>query len=282
MCPPNCLHTLCEKATRRGVLKAGFSLGVASATAAGSLLAGGQRAAAQPMANPITFGAITDMSHTLYEGFPTFSGDKWFEMERPVTWEKDRVNLNRWTLMEHTGTHIDAPIHFSEDGMSADLIPIGDLLCPLAIIDIRRKAAEDADAYLTLEDIAAWEAAHGEIPEGACVAMNSGWAAHLKSPKYAGLDDAGKNHTPGFHPDAARFLIEERSVKGIAVDTLSLDRGLASGDFPVHYDWLGSGRWGVECLAAMDEIAPSGAYILVGAPKVDGASGGPSRIVALH
>ncbi len=282
MCPPNCLHAVCEKATRRGLLKSGFTLGIAAMAGAGSLAGGARPASAATDTGPLSFSKITDMSHTLYEGFPTFSGERWFEMERPVTWEKDRVNLNRWTLMEHTGTHIDAPLHFSEDGNSVDLIPVADLLCPLAIIDIRAKAAADADAYLTPDDIAAWEAQHGEIPEGACVAMNSGWAAHLKTEKYTGLDAEGKNHTPGFHHEAARFLIEERSVRGIAVDTLSLDRGLASGEFPVHYDWLGSGRWGVECLASMDEIAPSGAYVFVGAPKVAGGSGGPSRIVALH
>ena len=112
--------------------------------------------------------------------------------------------------------------------------------------------------------------------------MNSGWAQHLKDPRFIGLDAEGKNHTPGFHPDAAAMLIEDRSVKGIGVDTLSLDRGLASGEFPVHYAWLGSGRWGVECLAEMDNAPAAGAYIFVGGPKVAGASGGPSRIVALY
>lgn len=281
MCPPNCLHKVCEQATRRGLLKAGFTLGMAG-TAGLAGLVGVSRPAHAQMARPLTFGTISDLSHTLYEGFPTFSGERWFEMERPVTWEKDRVNLNRWTLMEHTGTHLDAPIHFSEDGMSADLIPIEDLLCPLVVIDIRAKAAEDADAALTPEDIAAWEARNGQIPEGACVAMHSGWAAHLREPRFTGLDAEGKNHTPGFHPDAAQMLMEQRSVKGIGVDTLSLDRGIASGEFPVHYMWLGSNRWGVECLANLETVPEAGAFIFVGGPKVEGATGGPSRIVALH
>ncbi|WP_172331009.1 cyclase family protein [Mangrovicoccus sp. HB161399] len=278
MCPPNCLHAICGKATRRGLLKAGFTLGAAAGL--GSFAAAPRAVAAAR--GPVSFSEITDLSHPLFEGFPTFSGDKWFEMEHPVTWEKDRVNLNRWTLMEHTGTHLDAPIHFSEDGMSADMIPVGDLLCPLVVIDIRARAAEDPDAYLTPEDIAAWEARNGGIPEGACVAMNSGWAAHLRGPRFAGRDSEGRNHTPGFHEDAAAMLISERSVKGIAVDTLSLDRGLASGDFPVHYDWLGSGRWGAECLTGLDTVPEAGAWIFVGGPKVEGASGGPSRIVAFH
>lgn len=282
MCPPNCLHKVCETATRRGLLKAGFTFGAAAAAGLSPMGAATARAQTQaPAGKSITFSGLADLSHTLYEGFPTFSGDKWFTMERPVTWAKDKVNLNRWTLMEHTGTHLDAPIHFSEDGLTADLIPIEDLLAPLAVIDIRGNAASDPDAYLTPDDIAAWEGRNGPIPEGACVAMNSGWAALLSTPKFTGRDAEGRNHTPGFHPEAAELLIKERSVKGIAVDTLSLDRGLASGEFPVHYAWLGSGRWGAEALANLDSVPEAGSHIFLGGPKVAGATGGPTRIVAL-
>jgi kynurenine formamidase len=281
MCSPKCIHKLCEQATRRGRLKPGYTLGIGAAADVSDPTAGPRTTNGQVL-TPIVFREVTDLSHTLFEGFPTFSGDSWFEMQYPITWEKDRINLKNWTLMEHSGTHIDAPIHFSKNGKSAELIPVQDLLCPLAIVDIRAKAADDPDAYLTPDDIAAWESRNGEIPEGACVVMNSGWAAHLRSPRFAGRDEQGLNHTPGFHPEAAAMLLAERSVKGIAVDTLSLDRGLASGEFPVHYAWLGSGRWGAECLTALDIVPDAGAWIFVGAPKVEGATGGPSRIVALH
>lgn len=281
MCPTGCLDAMCRQATRRGLLKAGFGFGIAAAAAAST--AGSAFAATEVEAPKQTrsFSEVRDLSHTLYEGFPTFSGEKWFTMERPVTWEKDKVNLNRWTLMEHTGTHMDAPIHFSEDGMSVDMIPIGDLIVPLAIIDIREKAASDPDAYLTPDDIAAFESRNGPLPEGCCVAMNAGWDAHLKTDKFAGRDGEGKNHTPGFHQETTDFLIRERSVKGIAVDTLSLDRGLASGEFPVHYQWLGSGRWGVEAIANLSDLPETGALLVVGAPKVEGGTGGPSRLIAL-
>lgn len=278
MCPPGCLHKICETATRRGLLKAGFTFGAAAAV--GLSLGPVSRATAQTR-QPITFSTIADLTHALYEGFPTFSGEKWFEMEYPVTWKKDRVNLHRWTLMEHTGTHIDAPLHFSEDGMSAEMIPVEDFLAPLAVVDIRERAASDPDAYLTPEDIRAWEERNGAIPEGAVVAMNSGWGELLGDPRFTGRDEQGLNHTPGFHPDAAAMLIEERSIKGIVVDTLSLDRGLASGEFPVHYLWLGSGRWGAEAVANLSAVPEAGAHIFVGGPKVTGATGGPSRIIAL-
>ncbi len=112
--------------------------------------------------------------------------------------------------------------------------------------------------------------------------MNSGWHKLVGDPKFTGQDSEKKNHTPGFHIEAAQMLIGERNVKGIGVDTLSLDTGLNSGgEFPVHYAWLGSGRWGVECVANLDAIPENGARLFLGLPKVKGATGGPARVIAL-
>jgi kynurenine formamidase len=111
--------------------------------------------------------------------------------------------------------------------------------------------------------------------------MNSGWRKLLNSPKFVGRDNAGKNHTPGFHGETAHMLMTKRSVKGLGVDTLSLDTGIMTGEFPVHYSWLPSGRWGVEAMANLDTIPEKGAWLVAGAPKVRGATGGPSRVMAL-
>lgn len=274
MCPPGCLHSICENASRRGLLKTGFAVtagAVATALSPSSALAA-----------PMTFNETVDMSHALYEGFPTMGGDKWFTVENIVNYAKDKVNLNRWTLMEHTGTHMDAPIHFSADGMSVDMIPISDLIVPVAVINISQRAEGNPDTSLTPDDIKEWESRNGRLPEGCCVVMNSGWHKLLDDPKYTGRDSEGKNHTPGFHEEAAHMLINERNVKGIGVDTLSLDTGLnSSGAFPVHYEWLGSGRWGVEAVANLDAIPEVGAHLLLGVPKVKGATGGPTRVIAL-
>jgi kynurenine formamidase len=276
MCPPGCLHSICEKATRRGLLKTGFTLGLGAATAATLPVA------RQAQAATTSFTETVDLSHALYEGFPTFSGDKWFTVEQLVTFAKDKVNLNRWTIVEHSGTHMDAPIHFSADGMTADLIPINDLIVPVAVINIAARAAENADTALTPDDIKAWESKNGQLPDGCCVVMNSGWHKLVGDPKFTGNDNEKKNHTPGFHVEAAQFLMSERNVKGIGVDTLSLDTGLNSGgQFPVHYEWLGGGRWGVECLANLDAIPETGARLFLGIPKVKGATGGPTRAIAL-
>lgn len=280
MCPPGCLHSICETATRRGLLKKGFTFGMGALAAASTASATRPVFAATPA--PMNFDKMVDLSHALYEGFPTFSGDKWFTVENIVNFKKDKVNLNRWTLMEHTGTHMDAPIHFSADGMTADMIPLTDLLVPAAVINISTRAASNPDTSLTPDDVKAWEAKNGPLPEGCCVIMNSGWHKLVGDPKFTGKDAEGKNHTPGFHAETAQMLIKERKVKGIGVDTLSLDTGLnSSGAFPVHYAWLGSGRWGFEAIANLDAFPEKGGHILLGVPKVKGATGGPTRIIGL-
>jgi kynurenine formamidase len=175
-------------------LKAGFGLGVAAIAGAGPLTPTPTLAARSVK----SFSDVIDLTHPLFEGFPTFDGAKWFSMEPVFTVAKEKLNINRWQLMEHTGTHMDAPLHFSTDGMTIDAIPVTDLVVPMAVINITERAAENADAAVTPDDIKAWESKNGRLPEGCCVVMNSGWHKLLNSPKFAGRDDAGKNHTPGF------------------------------------------------------------------------------------
>lgn len=288
MCVPACTRKIAQDLSRRGFLrKAGLA-------AAGLTLAGCSPVAPPPPraesspavpASPamesgvISFSRILDLTHTLTTDFPTFSGQQNLELETLFTFADDGFNMYRWLLVEHTATHMDAPFHFS-DGISADQIPADQLFGPLVNIDIRAKAAENPDAQLTPDDIAAWEAEHGPIPEGAIVAMNSGWDQYATSDKFRNADDDGVMHFPGFHIEAIELLLTERDVKGIFVDTLSLDYG-KSADFAVHYRWLPANKWGMECVANLGELPASGVHVIVGGPKIAGATGGPSRVFAL-
>jgi kynurenine formamidase len=226
---------------------------------------------------------VTDMTHLFSPDFPTFGGAPGVEMRKDFDFASDGYNLFTLTVNEHCGTHIDAPLHFSADGMSVDELPLASLVVPLCVIDIRARAAEDRDTQVTPDDIRAWIATHGTIPENACVAMNSGWAAKVASPEFRGADPArpGSLHFPGFHIEATQMLMEETEARVIAVDTLSLDFGL-SPDFETHYAWLPSGRYGIECLAGLDEVPAAGATLMVGAPKLRGGTGGQARVIALH
>lgn len=261
--------------SRRGFFRA--SAGAGAALAAG----GGLGAALAPVpASAQAAGKMADMTHTLSADFPTFFGQQQFWDEQKFNWAEHKFNLKEIRVNEHTGTHMDAPLHFSENGMSVDEIPVEKLIVPLAVIDIRAKAAESADAQVTPDDIKAWIAANGDLPAGACVAMNSGWDKLVADPKFRNADDKGTMHFPGFHLEAAKMLMEEADVAGIAVDTLSLDFG-QSPDFATHYAWLPSGRWGLECIANLDLVPAKGATLVVGAPKHKGGTGGPARVFTL-
>ena len=246
--------------------------------AAGTVAAAGITASA-----PETLAAghkkVVDMTYTLHEKFPTYFGGQQFFIEQKFNWDEHKFNLKEFRVNEHTGTHMDAPLHFSKDGKSVDEVDVGSLVCPLCVIDIREKAASNADAEVTPDDIKAWISKHGEIPENACVAMNSGWQQHVTTDKFRGVGDDKKMHFPGFHIEATKMLLETKAA-GMAVDTLSLDYG-KSGDFKTHYAWLPTGRWGVENVANLDDVPASGATIVVGAPKHKGGTGGPTRLIAL-
>ena len=272
-----CHHCVMESVKSQMLDRRSFFAGAAAA-AATAIAAGAAkpaRAADAPM-----MGKPHDMTHELHQNFPTYFGVQQFFLEQKFVFAKDHFNLNEWRINEHTGTHIDAPLHFSADGKSVAEIPVDDLVAPLAVIDIREKAAANPDAQVTPDDIKAWIAAHGDLPAGACVAMNSGWDAHVAFDKFRNADAEKKMHFPGFHAEAAKMLIEDGSAIGIAVDTLSLDFG-PSPDFATHYAWLPTGRWGLECLANLSALPVAGATLVVGAPKVRGGTGGPCRVIAL-
>ena len=218
---------------------------------------------------------VIDLTH------PIKSGGEDFKLERLRLFERDRANMNRWTLNEHSGTHLDAPLHFSGDGMSLADIKAEDLVVPLAVIDIAARAAADPGATVSVDDIKAWERNHGRLPDGCCVAMYAGWGALYGTEKYEGRDANGKEHAPGFHIDTAHFLMSERKVKGLGVDSQSIDPEPHQDGYPVHRVWLPSGRWAAEGLTNLNLVPPKGATLVVGGLKVEGGSGGPARVLAL-
>lgn len=269
MCVPACEKKLAI--SRRNFLRMG---GVGAAAAAATVT---PRVMAQdPMT--ISFERVVDLTHTIGEDFPTYFGVSQLTVEVLNSFADDGFNMNSWNIIEHTGTHMDAPFHFSDQD-TADVIPAANLVGALAVIDIRAKAEENPDAQVTPDDIMAWEAENGELPVGAIVAMNSGWSDFVNDAMFRNADDEGVMHFPGFHIEASQMLLE-RDVVGIMVDTLSLDHG-PSADFAVHYNWLPANRWGIECVANLSDLPASGATVIVGGPKIAGASGGPSRVIAL-
>ncbi len=275
MCPPGCLESIRERLDRRAFFRGGLSLlGGAAAYAAAP------RAPALA-AEPRSFSRVVDLTHTLTPDFPTYFGKPQLTIDVMFSYAEHKFNMKKWEVVEHTGTHMDAPFHFSENGWTADQVPAENLVVPLAVIDISARAAENPDAELTPDDIKAFEAAHGPLPDGCCVAMYSGWERHVNSARFRNADENGVMHFPGFHVEAVQMLMSDgRNVVGIAVDTLSLDYG-PSKDFATHYAWLPTNRWGLENVKNLAELPPVGATLVAGTPTVQGATGGPSRLFAL-
>lgn len=283
MCVPLCEKKMTDAVlNRRNFLKA---TGVATAGAAAAVSASfmttpisAKEALFKPM--DITISKVVDLTHQLTPEFPTYEGEPQLTIKEVTTLAKDGYNIHGYDITnEHFGTHLDAPFHFS-DKDSADMIPVQNLVGPLCVIDITDKAKKDPDTLLTADDIKRWEKRYGRIPFGGIVAMNSGWDQYATGPKFRNADDKKVMHFPGFSLDAVQFLISNRQVKGIVVDTLSLDNG-PSTQFDVHFNWLPSNRWGLECAANLGQLPARGATVVVGGPKYKGATGGPSRVIAL-
>lgn len=274
MCPPGTLASLqCPEISRRNLLR--FGLGTAAAALA--LPAG----AAQAAGRRSGFSRVADLTHVLGPDFPTFPGGAPFKVEQAVSFEKDGYYGSNISYWEHTGTHMDAPIHFAKDGLFVDQLPVETLVVPAAVVTITERANRDPDALVTPDDLLAWERRYGRLPDGAAVLMASGWGARAGSvERFRNSDAGGTMHFPAFGKPAIDFLLSERNISGIGVDTLSLDFG-PSTDFAVHFTLLGTNRWGLENLANLEGIPPSGATLFVGAPKVAAGSGGPTRVMAV-
>ncbi|MGW5437755.1 cyclase family protein [Nocardia asteroides] len=270
MCAPEIVrlaHAAAPRPSRRAVF------GLAGLTALAAVAAAPGRA---------TSGSrVVDLTYPLTPQLPVWPGNAPFTMI-PVAWHASggfgQYALGYW---EHTGTHVDAPAHRILGGATTEDLPAQDLIAPLVVLDISARAATDNDAVVTVADIDRWRATYGEIPERAFVAMYSGWERRVTRPStFLNLDERGLPHAPGFSGAAVEYLVGRFGIVGAGVDTLSLDCG-ADPDYGAHTALLGAGRYGVEMLANLDAVPPSGATIIVGAPKHAGGTGGPCRVLAL-
>jgi kynurenine formamidase len=184
------------------------------------------------------------------------------------------------TFVEHTSTHFDAPCHMVEGGASVDQIPVDRLVRPMVVIDIAEAVGDDPDAVLTLQQVVAFEARHGRIPDGAAVFLRTGWEAFNTDPaRYANAP--GTLRFPGFGPEAATFIVEERHAAGLGTDTLGIDPGIAT-DFVVHRRISHPrGLWHVENLMNLKGLPPLGGWAIVAPLKLVDGSGSPCRVIAL-
>ena len=229
------------------------------------------------------FRTVLDLTQPLSEKFPNWEGTAKspFEAKPLGRMEKDGYFTRTISLPEHFATHMDAPAHFAAGGWTVDQIPPEHLVGPLVVLDVTAQSKADADYQVTVEDVARWERAHGQIPPGSIVLARTGWAARTTSMKdYRNADAKDVKHFPGFLPETAKFLVEARDIYGLGIDTMSVDYG-ASDSYPVHQYTAQHGVYHLENVADLSAVPEAGALLVAAPAKLAGGSGGPVRILAL-
>jgi kynurenine formamidase len=238
---------------------------------------------------------VIDLTQTLTPEFPQISlppefGQCWpFRIEEVSRYDERGPGWywNNFSCGEHTGTHFDAPIHWISGrdlpNNAVDTIPVQHFVAPACVIDCSAEAARDADFLLTVPFVEAWEARHGRIPPRAWVLMRTDWSKRTDPAAYQNFDETGQ-HTPGPDAEVVRFLVEERDVLGFGSEAIGTDAGQAyhlRPPYPCHSLMHGAGRYGLQCLANLDLLPPTGAVILAAPLKIQQGSGSPLRVLAL-
>ena len=242
------------------------------------------------------------------EKFATFPSGKWIDLsyaydEHTIFWPtSESFHLDtvfagmaeggyyytafKFCLAEHGGTHLDAPIHFSEGKWAADEIPIDRGIGEAVVIDVSEKALQDSDYLISVADVESWEAEHGQIPEDAILLFRTGygkfWPDRVQYMGTAKLGPEGvaELHFPGIAPELATWLVENRNIKAAGLDTPSIDYGQST-LFESHRILYEKNILGLENLANLDQLPAKGAWVIALPMKIKGGSGGPLRMAAL-
>ena len=265
---------------------------IALPTLAGALLAAGCLPDAPPTDHTAVFtggaGEWVDLSHafgpsTIY--WPTdTAGFQLTELAYGQTEGGYFYASYSFRSAEHGGTHLDAPIHFAEGRMTADEIPLSSLITMASVVDVSAAADADPDYQFAVEDLTAWEAEHGELADGTALLVRTGWSSRWEDrTAYLGTDLTGPEavpelHFPGIGPEAAQWLVDNRNVAAVGIDTPSIDYGQST-DFRAHVILYSANIVGFENLTNLDRLPATGAGIVALPMKIEGGSGGPLRVV---
>ena len=224
---------------------------------------------------------VIELSHNLSAETVTFGGERdAYRYEKLSDIEHDGYASGAVRMPEHFGTHVDAPGHFIKGGVTIDRIDVRRFIAPVAVIDIRRQAEQNADYRLTVADIQAWERG-GRIPDGAAVLLLTGWDKRYSDwNQYRNPDKDGVLHFPGYSVEAVTYLTTSRRVVALGIDTLSIDYG-PSKDFAGHQRSHAAGLYHMENLTRLDQLPARGAAIFVGPLAIANGSGSPARVLAI-
>lgn len=242
-----------------------------------------------PKYNIVFAGQWIDLSHDFSSETIYWPNADTFKLSKIFEGETDKgyyYSAFQFCAPEHGGTHVDAPVHFAKGKKTVDQIPIDQLLGDAIVVDISEKALKNRDYLIVKDDFIVWETLYGKIPDRTILLLKTGYSNYWPDrKKYMGTDKQGKNaiaelHFPGLHPSAALWLIENRKINAIGIDTPSIDYG-QSKLFKCHQIFSKLEIPIFENVANLDQLPPKGAFVIALPIKIKGGSGAPIRIIAL-
>ena len=243
---------------------------------------------AQSPSNEFPKGQWVDLSHDFSEETPYWVTAEPFKrttVAEGMTPGGFYYSAYNYSAAEHGGTHIDSPVHFAQGKKTVDQVGLEQLIAHGVKIDVSGKAANDRDYRITVDDIKAWETSNGKMPEWCIVLFQTGFGSKWPDKKsYLGTDQKGPDavkdlHFPGLHPDAAKWLVENRKIHAVGLDTASIDYGQST-NFESHVALMTNNIPAFENVANLDKLPAKGFHVVALPMKIKGGSGAPLRIVA--
>jgi len=229
----------------------------------------------------ITYTHVVDLSHRISPKIPLWPGDPHVVFKVVATWPKDGYYLRSFTIGEHSATHMNAPNSFiSGNKQAITSYPAEQRVVPAVVIDVRDAAAQDPDYQLTKQDVLDWEGRYGQIAPGSFVILFTGWEDRWDDPKaFINQDAHGALHFPGFAGSTTKWLLADRQISGVGIDTHGVDPGLDT-SYRTNTQIAEAHKIAIECMANLDQLPPTGTTLVLGPLQLRGGSGSPMSVMA--
>lgn len=234
----------------------------------------------RPSTHTIHFSKVVDLSHEITTDIPLWPGDPPVVFETVATLANDGYYLRRFSIGEHSATHMNAPNSFHEGGIGIDGYPAKSLVHEAVVIDVRDKAAVNPDYVISIQDILDWEHRYGRIPRNSVVLFYTGWQERWSSPAdFINQDAQGNLHFPGIGGDTTAFLLDQRHIAGVGIDTHGADPGLDE-SYATNSQVLAQDGIVLECVTNLDKLPPRGTTLVIGRLRLHDGSGSPVSLTA--
>ncbi len=234
-----------------------------------------------PGLKTITYKQAIHLSHVIKTDIPIWPNDPPVEFENVAELDKDGYYLRRFSIGEHSATHINAPNSFHPGSIGIDQYSAESLIIPAIVINISNKVIDNYDYILSINDLKDWEKLYGKIPKDSIVLISTGWENKWEDKQaFFNIDKLGEMHFPGIGKDATEFLLQHRHIAGIGIDTHGIDAAQDK-TFISNYLVLEKPRIVLENLTNLSQLPPKGTTLIIGILRLENGSGSPVGVIAL-